>query len=122
MQTEETSSKLRRWAVRQLRSSVLIWRATMCAEAVPWRCHRSLIGDALLVRGIRVEEIVRPARARPHTLTPWARLRRALPSSRKSHTTTPHQASGRRPGGIEWQDISWDDAINEIAGIGQEIS
>jgi hypothetical protein len=31
--------------------------AIMCAEAVPWRCHRSLIGDALLVRGLRVEEI-----------------------------------------------------------------
>jgi uncharacterized protein (DUF488 family) len=50
--------------------------AIMCAEAVPWRCHRSLIGDALLVRGIRVEEIASPARTRPHTLTPWARVKR----------------------------------------------
>jgi hypothetical protein len=49
--------------------------AIMCAEAVPWRCHRSMIGDALLVRGIRVEEIASPTRARPHTLTPWARVR-----------------------------------------------
>ena len=32
--------------------------ALMCAEAVPWRCHRSLIADALLVRGIRVEDIM----------------------------------------------------------------
>ena len=30
----------------------------MCAEAVPWRCHRSMIGDALLVRGLRVEDII----------------------------------------------------------------
>ena len=32
----------------------------MCAEAVPWRCHRSLIADALLVRGIRAEDIIGP--------------------------------------------------------------
>ena len=37
--------------------------ALMCAEAVPWRCHRSLIGDALLVRGIRVEDIMGPRNA-----------------------------------------------------------
>ncbi len=50
--------------------------AIVCAEAVPWRCHRSLIGDALLVRGLRVEEIASRTRTRPHTLTPWARVRR----------------------------------------------
>jgi hypothetical protein len=49
--------------------------AIMCAEAVPWRCHRSLIADALLVRGVRVEEIASPTRTRPHTITPWARVR-----------------------------------------------
>jgi len=49
--------------------------AIMCAEAVPWRCHRSLIGDALLVRGFRVEEIASSTRTRPHTLTPWAQVR-----------------------------------------------
>jgi len=49
--------------------------AIMCAEAVPWRCHRSLIGDALLVRGLRVEEIASQTRTRPHTLTSWARVR-----------------------------------------------
>jgi uncharacterized protein (DUF488 family) len=46
----------------------------MCAEAVPWRCHRSLIADALLVRGLSVLEITSGVRARPHTLTPWARV------------------------------------------------
>ena len=44
----------------------------MCAEALPWRCHRSLIADALLVRGIAASEIVSGIRARPHFLTPWA--------------------------------------------------
>jgi uncharacterized protein (DUF488 family) len=48
--------------------------AIMCAEAVPWRCHRSLIGDALLARGIIVREITGVDRTRLHKLTPWARL------------------------------------------------
>lgn len=48
--------------------------AIMCAEAVPWRCHRSLIADALLARGVPVEDIYTPTRRRPHVLTPWARV------------------------------------------------
>lgn len=48
--------------------------AIMCAEAVPWRCHRSLIADALLVRGYVVEHILSPTSRRPHTLTPFARI------------------------------------------------
>lgn len=48
--------------------------ALMCAEAVPWRCHRSLIGDALLVRGLAVEDIMGPRSLRPHVLTPFARF------------------------------------------------
>jgi uncharacterized protein (DUF488 family) len=46
----------------------------MCAEAVPWRCHRSLVADALIVRGIAVSEITSGVRARPHALTPWAEV------------------------------------------------
>ena len=46
----------------------------MCAEAVPWRCHRSLIADALLVRGIRTEDIMGPKRRQAHTLTPFAKV------------------------------------------------
>jgi len=49
--------------------------AIMCAEAVPWRCHRSLIADALLVRRFPVEEIIGDAPAREHQLTPFARVR-----------------------------------------------
>jgi uncharacterized protein (DUF488 family) len=48
--------------------------ALMCAEAVPWRCHRSLVGDALLVRGVRVEDIVGPGSRRPHVLTRFAEV------------------------------------------------
>ncbi|MDN5797406.1 MAG: DUF488 domain-containing protein [Intrasporangium sp.] len=44
----------------------------MCAEAVPWRCHRSLIGDALLVRGHEVIDIYDEQTAKPETLTRFA--------------------------------------------------
>ncbi len=48
--------------------------AIMCAEAVPWRCHRSLLADALLVRGFDVQDIIGPGAARPHQLTPFAQV------------------------------------------------
>ena len=48
--------------------------ALMCAEAVPWRCHRSLIADALLVHGIHVEEIISRMRVQAHALTSFAKV------------------------------------------------
>lgn len=48
--------------------------ALMCAEAVPWRCHRSLVGDALIVRGIAVLEIIGQQQPRSHKLTPFAHV------------------------------------------------
>lgn len=48
--------------------------AIMCAEAVPWRCHRSLVGDALLVRGIKVLDIMSPTSIKEHTLTSFAQV------------------------------------------------
>ncbi len=48
--------------------------AIMCAEAVPWRCHRSLIADALTARGVSVEHILSPDRRQVHEITPWARV------------------------------------------------
>jgi hypothetical protein len=62
----------------------------MCAEAVPWRCHRSLIADALLVRNIEVSEITSGTRAQPHSLTAWAHVN-------GHHITYP----GPPPGAIE---------------------
>ena len=47
---------------------------TMCAEAVPWRCHRSLISDALLVRGWKVLDIISAREARPHAMTKFAKV------------------------------------------------
>jgi uncharacterized protein (DUF488 family) len=48
--------------------------AIMCAEAVPWRCHRSLIGDALLARGFQVADIMSLTSTKPHTLTSFAKV------------------------------------------------
>ena len=48
--------------------------AIMCAEAVPWRCHRSLIADALVSRGWQVRHILSTAEAPPHQITPFARI------------------------------------------------
>jgi len=48
--------------------------AIMCAEAVPWRCHRSLIADALVARGVPVLEILNAGEAQPHAMTPFAKV------------------------------------------------
>jgi uncharacterized protein (DUF488 family) len=70
MQTPESASALdRAIELAELRPTAL-----MCAEAVPWRCHRSLVADAMLVRGIRVEHIISAAAPKPHSLTPFARV------------------------------------------------
>ena len=68
MQTAEFQDSLARCIELAKRERV----ALMCAEAVPWRCHRSLIADALLARGIEAREITSGIRTRPHSLTPWA--------------------------------------------------
>lgn len=61
-----------------LRSVPVEHAALLCAEAVPWRCHRSLVGDALVVRGIAVEDITYSAhgksRRQAHRMTPFARV------------------------------------------------
>jgi uncharacterized protein (DUF488 family) len=48
--------------------------ALMCAEAVPWRCHRSLIADVLTARGAHLVHITGPGRSSPHRITPFARI------------------------------------------------
>lgn len=68
--------------------------AVMCAEAVPWRCHRSLIADALTARGVRVEHILNPIRREAHQLTPWARV----DGNRITYPGLPLSAEGADPG------------------------
>ncbi len=73
--------------------------ALMCAEAVPWRCHRSLIADALIIRGIKVEHIMSLSRTQPHKLTPFALVKdlrityppgNSEPSERPAYTLLSH--------------------------------
>jgi uncharacterized protein (DUF488 family) len=70
MQTPEFTAALEQ-LVDEARSSRL---AMMCAEAVPWRCHRSLVADALNARGMQVMDIVAGSKLRAHRLTPFARV------------------------------------------------
>lgn len=74
MQTPEFAAQID-WLGEQVQQSSI---AVMCAEAVPWRCHRSLIADAVLARGFGVDDIfVSPDGAstrKPHLLTSFARL------------------------------------------------
>lgn len=70
MATPEFEEGLRR--LRDLARSGPV--ALMCAEAVPWRCHRSLLADALLARGVTVQHVTGPGKTRPHRLTPFARI------------------------------------------------
>ena len=69
----------------------------MCAEAVPWRCHRSLIADALLVRGIRTEDIMSATRRQVHTLTPFAKVRgTTITYPAEVSRSTPKKPSAKR--------------------------
>ena len=70
MQTPEFETYLGKLIKSAARTQVAI----MCAEAVPWRCHRSLIADALAIRRIPVEHIMSRTRAQPHSLTPFAKV------------------------------------------------
>jgi uncharacterized protein (DUF488 family) len=83
MQTPEFAQSLEELIRLAKRAQIVL----MCAEAVPWRCHRSLIADALLVRGIRTEDIMGLTRRQVHTLTPFAKVH-------SSTITYPAEVSG----------------------------
>jgi uncharacterized protein (DUF488 family) len=70
MQSKEFDESLRELIGLSERGRI----ALMCAEALPWRCHRYLIADALLVRDVRVEHILGASRLMHHTLTSWAKV------------------------------------------------
>jgi uncharacterized protein (DUF488 family) len=70
MQTAEFESALNALGAAATHEAVAI----MCAEAVPWRCHRSLISDALSARAYRVEHIMSATKSDPHSMTSFARV------------------------------------------------
>ncbi|MGA7625166.1 MAG: DUF488 domain-containing protein [Candidatus Acidiferrales bacterium] len=77
--------------------------ALMCAEAVPWRCHRSLVGDALTARGIRVEDIMSKARRQLHHVTSFGRVRGnriTYPISKASRLPLSRSRTSRKENGI----------------------
>lgn len=67
--------------------------AVMCAEALRWRCHRSLVADALWARGVIVEHIESRTRTRPHSPTPFARIR----GLEVTYPPEPAEAASSRP-------------------------
>jgi uncharacterized protein (DUF488 family) len=82
MQTEEFKEGIEQLrALAAEKTSVI-----MCAEAVPWRCHRSLVGDALIVRGECVKHIYDVQTAKEHQLTPFARVDGLAITYPKSYT------------------------------------
>ena len=70
MQTPEFSAGLDALVAEAARQPTAI----MCAEAVPWKCHRSLISDALAARGIEVRHITALDRTEPHRMREFARI------------------------------------------------
>jgi uncharacterized protein (DUF488 family) len=70
MQTDDFSSALEMLMTDAKKDRTAI----MCAEAVPWRCHRSLISDALVTTGWDVCHIVSKAQPKPHELTSFATI------------------------------------------------
>ena len=70
MQTPEFEKAIEDLVARAAETQIAI----MCAEAVPWRCHRSLVGDALVSRGIQVQDIISEKNVTTHQLTAWARV------------------------------------------------
>ena len=70
MQTATFAAAIQTLAERAERQRL----AVMCAEAVPWRCHRSLIADALVARGVHVEEVISATRTQSHAMTSFAHV------------------------------------------------
>ena len=91
MQTPEFVAALERLIEISQRDPV----AYMCSEAVPWRCHRTLISDALMARGFEVEHIyVKPngeSVRKPHSMTPFARVERGIVAPRVTYPANPAQ-------------------------------
>lgn len=72
MQTPEFTENIKQLITLAKEKLIVI----MCAEAVPWRCHRSLIGDALVLRNIKVVDIISEKSSMPHKITPFAQIKK----------------------------------------------
>jgi uncharacterized protein (DUF488 family) len=100
MQTSEFDAGLQ----RLIRLAGQNRSALMCAEAVPWRCHRSLVGDALTVLGIRVEDIMSKTRCQLHSVTSFGRVRGnriTYPISKASRFSLSRSRTARKENGVD---------------------
>ncbi len=70
MQTEEFEKGIKDLLQLAAKDRVAI----MCAEALPWRCHRRLVADSLAARGVEVFDILSVIRKQIHELTKWAKV------------------------------------------------
>lgn len=94
MQTPEFAQSLQELILLANQEQIVL----MCAEAVPWRCHRSLIADALLVRGIRTEDIMSPTRRQVHELTAFAKVwGTTITYPAEASRNNPKKPSAKRP-------------------------
>lgn len=94
MQTPEFAAGIDELIALTAKQTVVI----MCAEAVPWRCHRSLIGDALLARGLKVVDIMSLTSTKPHTMTSFAKVdgsARLVPTRELTDTDAEKRGSAR---------------------------
>ena len=78
--------------------------AAMCAEAVPWRCHRSLLADALVARGFAVEHILSGSRREVHTLTPFARVQNERVTYPQEQRETPQKKAPAVQAALKFDD------------------
>ena len=86
MQTKEFKSGLKELIGIAKKSNVAI----MCSEAVPWRCHRSMVGDALIAHGFQVIDLYSEKIARPHKLTAFAQVNRTQVTYPKTNVKSPN--------------------------------
>jgi uncharacterized protein (DUF488 family) len=70
MQSDEFRSNMETLIEMSTKNNLVL----MCAETLPWRCHRSLVADGLLVRGVEVWHIFKEGIYQMHRLTPWAQV------------------------------------------------
>lgn len=84
--------------------------AMMCAEAVPWRCHRSLLADALAARGIPVEHILSATRRDPHHLTPFAKIENGKVTYPKAEGPAKEGKPRRKPAATGQAELRFDES------------
>lgn len=112
MQTPEFAANLETVVAAARDDSI----ALMCAEAVPWRCHRSLIADALVGRGVRVEDILSRSRVQEHVLPSWARLR-GTKVTYPPETSSPRRLTAMAHAFKVGDHVRWNSEAGKVSGV-----